>query len=124
MQHIFYNTLELDKIDYIDIIDYAKTLSYEIKTDKLDVENSWRRIDVDISVADYKELILDNKHLHFTIIKRYDLLKKEYYGEVSARVSVKKGDISYIAYDDYFIWVYMTLDNFKLLIKEFKLEIK
>ena len=119
MRHIFYNTRELDKIDYIDIIDYAETLSHKIKIDKLDVENSWRRIDIDIKVADYKELILDNKHVHFTIIKRYDLMLKEYYGEVSARVSVEKRDKVYV---DYFIWIYMTLENFKLLVKEFKLE--
>jgi hypothetical protein len=119
MNHIFYDTKDLNKSDYVEIINYASNISYELVIDKLDVENSWSRQKVKMFLGDYIQLMLNNKHIHFTVVKRYNPVSNLFYGEVSVRTSKEIREKTYV---DYFLWIYMKLNDFEKLIKKFKLK--
>ncbi len=119
MNHIFYNIKDLNKSEFIDIIEYTEKTAYGINIDKLDVENSWARQSTKMTIDEYKSLILDNKFVHFTVVKRWDLIKDKFYGEVSIRVSKKIRERTYV---DYFLWLHLDLLDFIHLTDNFKLK--
>lgn len=111
MKHIFYNTEKLTLEQRVGIVNYAKEKSVKWWVDILDCDVSCKRERMDMSYEDIMNKF-DIKS-HFTIVSRYDIFKKEYYGEVG---------FCTLKTPDHFLWVYIENGVFSEFIKKFKLE--
>lgn len=111
MKHIFYKTENLTLEERIDIIEYAKEKSYKWRVDILDCNVSFAREEIKMSYDDIMAKF--NLECHFVVISRYDIFKKEYYGEVG---------FCTLKTPEYFLWVYIENGVFSELIQKFKLE--
>lgn len=92
----------------------AIMLSYDTHVDKLDCKESWRRQRTnEKSIQEMIEMV--DKSNHNTCVDRsvqHDILKE--------------GEICYSTFTDpsYFLYIFLTLENLKILVEKYKLEMK
>lgn len=115
MKSGFYDISKLDDKELKQFFTDAHNLSYDSRVDKLDSTSSWRRQNTD----DYSvQEMIDNckvKHHNVCIDRSIQYSPTDY------------GEIGYctIADDpDYFLWIYVTLDNLKILTDKYNLEMR
>ena len=109
---IFYDVLNLPLKTKIDIINYAYAKNYNFWVDKLDCNIGFARQTFDMSFDDIMKKF--NDKCHFSVIRRrgWTDLTPKFYGEIGFRTMTSV---------DYFLWLYVSLENFTKLIKKFNL---
>jgi hypothetical protein len=110
----FYNLKNLSTAQLRKFYKDAILLSYDSHVDKIDCSTSWRRIRTnDKTLQDMLDII--SKSLHNTCVDR----------SVQHEI-LKEGEICFSTYKDptYFLYIFVTLDNLKILTEKYKLEME
>lgn len=111
MNHIFYNTQDLSLAGKTSLLKYAYELSYDWRVDILNCNISFarRKIEMDFETVLKK---LDDT-CHFTVIHRFNVIKKNENGEVG---------FSTMNEIDYFLWIYLTVADLEKIINQYRLK--
>jgi len=110
-QSVFYKTYQMSLENKINFLKDAYKLKTDFWVDVLDCKISSRRQRIKMS---FEEILKKfNNECHFVIINRYSIMSEERYGETG---------FSTMTDPDYFLWVYFSLEDLKILIKKYKLK--
>jgi hypothetical protein len=110
----FYNIRNLSKDELKAFFTEAVMLSYDAHVEIIDCSKSWSR---ELCTEKTVEEMIDHCHpnYHNICIDRSIQYDKTLYGEIGYCT---------LRSPDYFLYIFVTLDNLKILVDKFKLEMK
>lgn len=109
---IFFKTEGLTLQQKKEILEEAYKVNTKWWVDKLEVSFSWSRKRVDMPFNEILEKLRSNSH--FVIIHRNSIIDGEY-AEIGFR-TMAMTDV------DYFLWIYINLEDLYKIVKRYKLE--
>lgn len=110
---LFFSTKGLTRLEMIEICRKAHAMSTSWRVDTKDVHKSWARQPAP-HISFEQSLDYIYKDCHFTVVHRtlpFDGEAHKDFGEVGFCTMNREEDI--------FLWIYMTLDSFYQIIKEY-----
>lgn len=112
MSHTFYKTKSLTLPLKVGLLQEVYTASTDYHFDFIDTAISMRRNRTYVRFEDAMNIL--DESCHFVVIHRRSPYDDEEYGEV--------GFCTMIHYSEYFMFIYLKLDNLRRILEKYKLE--
>ena len=114
--HIMYDTRSLSKDLVKKIIQDAFDKKYKWW---IDILTGFKREMINMNYKEYLDLLDKTKYYYFTVIKRKNMITKDYYGEIAINITITK---KYELVGDYFLWILVNLKDFYEITEKYNLK--